>query len=241
MDKIIHYCWFGGKPLPKLAKKCIKSWQKFCPDYEIKEWNESNYNVNVCEYVAQAYAAKKYAFVSDYARFDILYRYGGVYLDVDVELIRPLDEIIEKGNFFGCETDTPNVTINTGLGMAAEKRLDFYKIMLEQYEKEFFYNKDGSYNLKNVVVRTTDKLKEFGLEQKEGIQKVGDIFIYPKEYFNPCDMQTGRIKCTPSTYSIHHYAASWVSKKDKIRGNLYKLVCRVFGNKIAGKIKKLFR
>mgnify|MGYP001644804644 FL=1 len=104
IPKIIHYCWFGGHPLPASALKCIESWRKYCPDYEIKEWNESNYDVNKIPYISQAYEVKKYAFVSDYARFDILYQYGGVYFDTDVEVIKPIDEIIEKGAFFGMET-----------------------------------------------------------------------------------------------------------------------------------------
>ena len=105
IPKIIHYCWFGRNPLPELAQKCIASWKKYLPDYEIKEWNEDNFDVNIIPYTAEAYAAKKYAFVSDYARFWILYKYGGIYFDTDVEVIRPIDDIIAKGNFMGCETD----------------------------------------------------------------------------------------------------------------------------------------
>ena len=105
IPKIIHYCWFGRGPLPELAQKCIASWKKYLPDYEIKEWNEDNFDVNIIPYTAEAYKAKKYAFVSDYARFWILYRYGGIYFDTDVEVIRPMDDIIERGNFMGFETD----------------------------------------------------------------------------------------------------------------------------------------
>ena len=107
IPKIIHYCWFGRNPLPELALKCIASWKKYMPDYEIKEWNEDNFDVNIIPYTAEAYAQKKYAFVSDYARFWILYRYGGIYFDTDVEVIRPIDDIIARGNFMGFETD-PN-------------------------------------------------------------------------------------------------------------------------------------
>lgn len=105
IPKKIHYCWFGRKPLPESAKKCIASWKKFFHDYEIIEWNEDNYDVNKIPYIQQAYEAKKYAFVSDYARFDVLYQYGGVYFDTDVEVIRPFEDILEKGAFMGCETD----------------------------------------------------------------------------------------------------------------------------------------
>lgn len=107
IPKIIHYCWFGRNPLPELAQKCIASWKKYLPDYEIKEWNEDNFDVNIIPYTAEAYAQKKYAFVSDYARFWILHKYGGIYFDTDVEVIRPIDDIIARGNFMGFETD-PN-------------------------------------------------------------------------------------------------------------------------------------
>ena len=118
IPKIIHYCWFGGNPLPPLAKKCIASWKKYLPDYEIRQWDESNYDVNKIPYIKEAYAAKKFAFVSDYARFDILYNYGGIYFDTDVEIISPLDCIISAGSFMGCENKaTPGATPNK-LGVA---------------------------------------------------------------------------------------------------------------------------
>lgn len=133
IPKIIHYCWFGRNPLPPLAIKCIESWRKYLPDYEIKEWNEDNFDVNIIPYTAEAYAQKKYAFVSDYARFWILYKYGGIYFDTDVEVIRPLDDIIARGGFMGFETDykegsTPHESsTNPGLGLI-KKMLDFIEI-----------------------------------------------------------------------------------------------------------------
>lgn len=116
IPKIIHYCWFGGKPLPKSAIKCINSWKKLFPDYEIREWNESNFDVNMIPYTKEAYVAKKYAFVSDFARFWILHEYGGIYFDTDVEVIRPMTDILLKGAYFGMENYS---SINPGLGMAA--------------------------------------------------------------------------------------------------------------------------
>ena len=128
IPKIIHYCWFGRNPLPELARKCIASWRKYLPDYEIKEWNEDNFDVNIIPYTAEAYAQKKYAFVSDYARFWILYRYGGIYFDTDVEVIRPLDDIIARGCFMGFETDPApkqngvDACVNPGLGLGVAPR-----------------------------------------------------------------------------------------------------------------------
>lgn len=120
IPKIIHYCWFGRGPLPELAQKCIASWKKYLPDYEIKEWNEDNFDVNIIPYTAEAYQAKKYAFVSDYARFWIMYHYGGIYFDTDVEVIRPMDDIVANGNFMGFEVDPDGEnTIGRGSVIAA--------------------------------------------------------------------------------------------------------------------------
>ena len=233
IPKVIHYCWFGGKPLPKFAKKCIASWKKYCPSYEIKEWNESNFDLNACDYVKEAYDSKKYAFVSDYARFDILYKYGGVYFDTDVELIKPIDEIIEGGAFMGVEDlsigkNTEKISIAPGLGIAAEAGMKVYKELLDFYHTIHFINSDGSYNLETVVSYTTKILIKHGLKISDEIQKVGDITIYPQEYFNPCDMHTKNIVITEKTVSIHHYAGSWLSKKEKFK----RFVRKIVGNKI---------
>lgn len=234
IPKIIHYCWFGGKPLPKLAKKCIASWKKYCPDYEIKEWNESNFDINSCAYVKEAYDSKKYAFVSDYARFDILYRYGGLYFDTDVELIKPIDEILEKGPFMGIEDfsigmeKSPRISVAPGLGIAANPGLGIYKELLDFYHTLHYINPNGTLNLETVVSYTTKILIKHGLKISDEIQKVGDITIYPQEYFNPCDMHTKNIVITEKTVSIHHYAGSWLSKKEKFK----RFVRKIVGNKI---------
>ena len=205
IPKIIHYCWFGGNPLPELAQKCIASWKKCCPDYEIKKWNESNYNVRKIPYTAQAYDAKKYAFVSDYARFDILYEYGGVYLDTDVELIKPLDELLKYGAF--CGVEQPGA-LNAGLGMAAPEAMPIFREILDSYQSDKFINADGTFNLKTVVVRVSDILKKYGFSNTEEIQEVAGFRIYPKEYFCP-KSYLGEINLTENTYSIHHFDASW--------------------------------
>ena len=233
IPKVIHYCWFGGKPLPKLAKKCIASWKKYCPGYEIKEWNESNYNFNSCEYANEAYKAKKYAFVSDFARFDILYRYGGIYFDVDVELIKPIDSIVENGAFmavedFSADQKDEKITIAPGLGIAAEPGMNIYKELLDFYNTIRFVNHDGSLNLETVVAYTTRIFFNHGLKNISETQKIEGITIYPKEFFNPCDMWTKKIIITEKTVSIHHYAGSWLSKKEKFK----RIVRKIVGNKI---------
>ena len=131
IPKKIQYCGFGGNPLPEFAKKCIESWRKFLPDYEIIEWNEQNYDVHKIPYISQAYNAKKFAFVSDYARFDILYEHGGLYFDTDVEVIKPFDELVEKGAFAGVEFPGK---LNAGLGLASSAASPIYKEILDSYK-----------------------------------------------------------------------------------------------------------
>ena len=230
IQKKIHYCWFGGNPLPELAEKCINSWKEHCPDYEIIEWNENNFDVTCCDYVREAYEAKKWAFVSDYARFKILYENGGVYLDTDVELLKSLDDLLEKGSFMGCENyTTDEMKVAPGLGCATEPGNEFYLELMKNYENSHFLNSDGSQNLYNVVVRTTDLLKKHGLKSSFEIQNICGITIYPAEYLCPIDQRDGSLNITNNTYSIHHYMASWFSPKIKVYSKFIKFLYRCLG------------
>lgn len=218
IPKIIHYCWFGRGPLPELAQKCIASWKKYLPDYEIKEWNEDNFDVNIIPYTAEAYKAKKYAFVSDYARFWVLYKYGGIYFDTDVEVIRPIDDIISKGNFMGCETDaskdgSDTCSVAPGLGLGVNPGLGLVKKMLDYYEGQHFVHEAVMRNQITVVHIATQVLRDNGLRNEPGIQQVGDVWIYPSEFFCPINVTTGRIHVEKNTRTIHHYAGTWVDKK----------------------------
>lgn len=226
IPKTIHYCWFGRNPLPPLAIKCIESWKKFLPDYEIKEWNEDNFDVNIIPYTKEAYQAKKYAFVSDYARFWILYKYGGLYFDTDVEVIKPLDDIIARGSFMGCEHlvelspnlcrgEKPTIGVNPGLGLAAIPGLEFYKRMLNNYATLKFVASDGTLNTKTVVQYTTELLIDNKLKKTDIIQNCMDIWIYPPEYFCPKSYENGKLYLTYNTRTIHHFAASWLSPKQR--------------------------
>lgn len=216
IPKIIHYCWFGGNPLPEDAKKCVASWKKYLLDYEIKEWNESNFDVNCCAYVREAYEAKKYAFVSDYARFYVLYQEGGLYFDTDVEVIKNMDHIIAAGNFMGYEkslatqqqgqSGTNTLGVNPGLGLGVAPGLALIRELLDFYEqKEHFSVEDGT-----VVDYTTQILERHGLEREHKLQKVADITVYPADYFCPMDSTTGITTLTKNTVSIHHYSCSWI-------------------------------
>lgn len=220
IPKIIHYCWFGRNPLPELAVKCIESWKRYFPDYEIKEWNEDNFNVNITTYTAEAYRAKKYAFVSDYARFWVLYNYGGLYFDTDVEVIKPMDDIISKGAFMGCELwlnkeNTPIPSIAPGLGLGVEAGNQFYKKILNTYKDMHFTTRTGII-AETVVTIITKLIRQHNANiDLNSISNVEGITIYPYDYFCPILAQTGEKMFTENTRSIHHYMASWTNKAGK--------------------------
>lgn len=245
IPKIIHYCWFGGNPLPEIAVKCINSWKKFFPDYEIKEWNEKNFDLNCCNYVKEAYEAKKWAFVSDYARFWILYNEGGLYFDTDVEVIRDMSAIIEQGPFMGCEnldnnTNKLGIGINPGLGIGAIPYDILYKEILDDYDKSNFIKEDGTYDYTTIVDRTTSILNKYGFKQIQKIQKVLNINIYPKEYFCPMDYATGKIDITENTYSIHWYDASWLNERMQKRRNKNKFIKNHMPGRMGDYIAKIY-
>ena len=222
IPKIIHYCWFGRGELPPLAKKCISSWRKYLPDYEIREWNENNFDVSEIDYIREAYAAKKYAFVSDYARFKILYEYGGIYFDVDVEVLKPLDDILKRGGFMGLEQDVTTGMdetncVNPGLGLACAPGLGLYKELINLYSNLRFEIAPGVYNEKTVVQYMSETLLKRGLKIKSGIMEFEGLFIYPTEYFCPKSIVTGEINLTENSYTIHHYTASWFSLLKRVR------------------------
>lgn len=243
IPKIIHYCWFGGNPLPDSAKKCIASWKKILPDYEIKEWNENNFDVNMIPYIEEAYRVKKFAFVSDFARFYILYKYGGLYFDTDVEVVKPLDSIINKGAFMGCEhTATENLGtlgVNPGLGFGMEANLPIIKEVIEYYKQQHYILSDGTKNPMTVVDVMSSFLEKYGLEISDKIQTIKGITVYPKEYFCPKDFETGKLNITSNTYSIHHFDFSWGSSNLKRFFEIRKVIKRVLGNRAAIKVDKM--
>lgn len=226
IPKVIHYCWFGGKALPDDAKRCIASWQKFLPDYEIKRWDESNFDINAIRYTKEAYVAKKYAFVSDYARFVVLHKEGGLYFDTDVEVIGSMDDIIQAGAFLGVEKQSGvGIDVAPGLGMGAEPGNAMLGALIEAYKTFRFVNEDGTYCYKNIVQITTEYLLAHGLKNTEDIQTCCGFTIYPKEYFCPVDYTTRECKITLNTRAIHHYAESWVPRSTRLKNAL----SRIFG------------
>lgn len=230
IPKIIHYCWFGRNPLPALAVKCIESWKKYLPDYEIKEWNEDNFDVYSNQYTTEAYQAKKYAYVSDYARFWALYNEGGLYFDTDVEIIKPLDDIIAKGPFMGCEKDGDGLQtypdVAPGLIVGCEPHSKIIKELFSIYDTFSFIAENPDSNkgeYKTVVAYTTEILAKHGLTTHQGLQQVEEFTIYPKEYFNPIE-HINQLKITDKTRTIHHYAGTWISGKDKFKKKIVKLL-----------------
>lgn len=214
IPKVIHYCWFGNSIKPRLFRKCFQSWKKYCPDYEIIEWNEKNFNIDCCKYVREAYDAQKYAYVTDFARLWIIYNYGGVYLDTDVELIRSLDDLLYNSAYFGLE-DSKH--INTGLGFGAEKGNNIVKKMMEEYYNASFFNEDGSYNMMTCPVRNTVSIATYlpSIMGKDVIH-IKDAVIYPPEFFCPLEPSCVNLNKTNNTYSIHWFSASWLSDEEVI-------------------------
>lgn len=223
IPKIIHYCWFGDKPMPKMAKKCLKSWKKYCPDYEIKLWNEKNFDLNCNQYIKEAFEAKKWAFITDYARLYIVYHYGGIYLDTDVELVHPLDSLLDCHAFFGIEA-TPNKCIATGLGFGAEKGHLMVKEILEQYDDIHFKLEDGQYDLTPCPDRNTLIFEKYGYQHQDKCQKINGVQVLASEYLCPKDFKTNQLHITDKTLSIHHYDGSWQPLLTKIKSSIAKMI-----------------
>ncbi len=211
IPKTIHYCWFGGNPLPKSAEKCIKSWKKYCPDYEIIEWNESNFDIKSNQYVREAYENKKYAFVTDYVRLYAMYNYGGIYMDTDVEVLKPLDCFLDNHAFSGFESTD---YIPTGL-MASEKEFPLFGELLKYYENRPFVNPDGAFDTTTNTVTITNLCKNRGLVLNNEFQVIDGFALYPKDYFCVKNTHTGMIEKTQNSYSIHHFNASWNTKEER--------------------------
>lgn len=225
IPKKIHYCWFGRGEKPKLAQKCIASWRKYCPDYEIVEWNEDNFNLDYNDYTRYCYDNKKWAFLSDFVRLVIVAEHGGLYFDTDVELLKSPDELLQYDAFYGFENDN---YIATGLGFGAQVNHPTILAMKVKYE-EIEPNDDGKYPMIVCPALNTAALFPFGLTLDGTRQNIAGAEIFPADWFNPYDDPTGRLNKTRNTISVHWYSKSWMSKKKIFRSMLMKPLHRIFG------------
>lgn len=239
IPKIIHYCWFGMNPKPELFEKCLESWKKYFPDYKIIEWNEENYNINKCPYIQEAYQCKKWAFVSDYVRFDVLYQQGGIYFDTDVEVIRPFpDSLFKSTGFTGIESSTESIA--PGLVYACEPGDKIAGEMLADYQKSHFITNGKPDNF-TVNARITNIFEKHGYVPDLRIQTVCNITIYPPEYFCGYDLDSRELAITEKTISVHHYTFSWASKETHIYLKIRKKILKIVGKKFFFFIRGLYR
>ena len=212
IPKTIHYCWFGKTEIPQKLKEYMESWKKYCPDYEIIRWDESNYDISKNKYMKEAYESKKWGFVPDYARIDIVYQYGGIYLDTDVEIVKSFDDLLFTSSFMGY-TDQHDVAL--GLGFGAEKGNPLLGDMRNYYEDKRFIKLDGGLDLRMCIEYQLPVLKKWGF-QLDGIQEIieGNA-IYPREVFNPLGRFGVNALFTENTHSIHHAEISWESEENR--------------------------
>lgn len=232
IPKVIYYCWFGRGKMPPISEKCIKSWKKYCPDYEIVCLNEDNFNIEENRYAREAYDAGKWAFVSDYARLKVLYENGGIYLDTDVELLKSPDALISEIGYMGFDD---NGVIATGLGFACEKGNPLIGAFLRDYDDIPFVLPDGTYDMTPCPDRNTKTLMKLGMNLNIKDQVFMGIHMLPEEYLCPMKYYTGKKVITPNTYSIHHFCASWTSATAKRTLFLKRLLGVTLYDKLYGK------
>ena len=225
IPKIVHYCWFGGKEKPEKVKKCIESWKNILKDYQIIEWNEDNFDVMEMQYTKEAYEAKKYAFVSDVARLKALYKVGGIYLDTDVEVLKTFDEILGNKCIFGMEERNYVATSF----MACEQGFPLVREFYNEYRKRSFTENLQNGNLTTNVQRLTEILVKKGFIKTNMLQKIGDIVVYPREYFSPYDY----INCidlrNEDSICIHYFYVTWQSKSVRFKKMCKRILGKVFG------------
>lgn len=238
IPKKIHYCWFGGNPLTPIATKCMESWQTLCPDYEIVRWDETNCDITVNQFVQQAYEAKKWSFVSDYFRLKVVEEHGGIYLDIDVELLKPLDDLLILNGFMGFELGGVNA-INTGLGFGAIPFHPLVTALRKNYENLPFIKPNGEFDTLPCPQRDSKVLVEYGLQQNNQKQIVADMTFFPSDYFSPIGFY-GEKNFSENTYSIHHFNASWFTERQRVAANRVKKLRSIFGMTLGDKVNLLF-
>lgn len=236
IPKVIHYCWFGGKEKPEIVKRCIDSWHSNLPDYEVKEWNEQNFDIHCNPYVKGAYESKKFAFVSDYVRVHVLYHYGGIYLDTDVEVFKNFDNLLHHDSFWGFEQENYIATSTIG----ATKGNPLIKIFLDSYQEKDFIKEDGSFDdLTNVAV-ITGILETKGLKKNGELQEIDKLGVfYPQTYFSPYDYINCRKLITENTYTIHYFHKSWLPFTTRLKTSIKVVLAKIIGGENILRLRKL--
>lgn len=234
IPKVIHYCWFGRGEKPKLAQKCIASWKKFCPDYEIIEWNEDNFPIDQYPYAQYCLNIKKWAYLSDFVRLAVVREHGGIYFDTDVELLRAPDELLQYEAFYGFENEA---NVATGLGFGATANHPTIVAMERQY-LNMESNSDGTFPVTGCPKLNTQALLPFGLKLDGSRQNIAGAEILPVDYLNPYDDPTGRLDITPNTFSVHWYSKSALSKSSVLRSKLTRPFHRMFGVDCFSRLKR---
>lgn len=226
IPKVIHYCWFGGSELSKEAKKYIETWRSLCPEYQIVEWNETNFNVDdAVPYVKEAYEQRKWAFVSDYVRLYVLEKYGGIYFDTDVEVLKPLDVFLNNKAFIGAESKYSICTAVIG----AEKGATFIGELMSLYNDLHFVD-EQEIDLTPNSQRIFEYLKNtYDYKETSKPIKWENCTLYPKDYFSPINCYTYKQEITKNTYCIHRFAGTWKNEKEVFLNKLKALVTRIIG------------
>lgn len=237
IPKIIHYCWFGKKDKPDIVKRCIHSWKTYLHDYKITEWNEENFDINSNNFVKEAYAKKKYAFVSDYVRVYALYHYGGIYMDTDVEVKQPFsDEILGNDSFLGFEEKNYIATSTIG----TKKGNKLIKRFLDSYDGKAFIKEDGEIDTLTNVAIVSNIIEGIGIRLDGTYQRIeGICTVYPQEYFSPYDYINCYSKANENTYTIHHFYKSWLPYKEKIKENIKKMISRIIGGHRVAQVRRI--
>ncbi len=238
IPKTIHYCWFGGKEKPDIVKRCMESWTKHLPDYEIVEWNESNFDISMNSYVKEAYSSGKYAFVSDYVRVYALYHDGGIYLDTDVEVFKSFNDLLHHSSFWGFEQENYIATSTIG----AEKGNPLIKHFLDSYDGKTFIKEDGTFNVLTNVAIITKLLESFGLKKNGEYQEIkGMGTFYSQTYFSPYDYINCQTFITDNTYAMHHFHKSWLPLSVRVKGKVKVILSKVIGGHNIARLRKIYR
>lgn len=223
IPKVIHYCWFGGKPKPSSVINNISTWKKHLPDYEIVEWNEDNFFPNESIFAKEAYDAKKYAFVADYCRLYVLYNCGGIYFDTDVEVVKPFNDFEGYDFFIGLEMDN-----QVGTSVIGSKPYHpLVNKFLDYYHDRHFIREDGSYDRTPNTVLLSKILRSLNFSLDNEIFIKNNIAIFPVDYFSPKNLLTLELELTTRTHSIHHFTGSWQSPLEKIKYKIKNYINRI--------------